>query len=215
MEYFKAFERTNSTKYRTDLADFAFESNLEDFCGDTRQTVLVSTIHKSKGREFDSVYMLLDGEQANTEERIRKLYVGMTRAKQNLYIHCNTGIFDSMKSDFVDYQYDSNNYPTPKEITLQLTHRDVYLDFFKGKKKLILQCRSGMPLFYDDGFLRLSTGERVVCLSKQKRDELQDWAGKGYQVQSAKVNFIVAWKGKDDSEETAVLLPELVLKVKP
>ena len=31
-------------------------------------------------------------------------------------------------------------------------------------------------------------------------------------MQSAKVNFIVAWKGKDDVEETAVLLPELVLK---
>ena len=213
-EFFKVFERTNRTKYRSDLADFVFESNLEDFCGDTSQTVLVSTIHKSKGREFDSVYMLLDGEQADTEERIRKLYVGMTRAKQNLYIHCNTNIFESMKFDFVGYQYDSNNYPTPEEITLQLTHRDVYLDFFKDKKKLILQCRSGMPLFYDDGYLRLSTGERVVYFSKQKRDELQSWTERNYQVQSAKVNFIVAWKGKDDSEETAVLLPELVLKMK-
>ncbi len=213
-EFFKAFERINRTKYRSDLADFVFESNLEDFCGDTRQTVLVSTIHKSKGREFDSVYMLLDGEQADSEERIRKLYVGMTRAKQNLYIHCNTNIFESIKFDFVDYQYDVTMYPIPDEITLQLTHRDVYLDFFKGKKKLILQCRSGMPLFFDDGYLRLPTGEKVVCLSKQRRDELQGWAEKNYQVQSAKVNFIVAWKNKDDMEETAVLLPELVLKMK-
>ena len=78
----------------------------------------------------------------------------------------------------------------------------MYLDFFKGKKKLILQCRSGMPLFFDDGYLRLPTGERVVCLSKQRRDELQDWAEKDYQVQSAKVNFIVAWKNKEDMEET-------------
>ena len=62
--------------------------------------------------------------------------------------------------------------------------------------------------------MRLPTGERVVCLSKQKRDELQGWAEKDYQVQSAKVNFIVAWKGKDDMEETAVMLPELVLKKK-
>jgi ATP-dependent DNA helicase RecQ len=211
-EFFKAFERINRTKYRSDLADFVFESNLEDFCGNTRQTVLVSTIHKSKGREFDSVYMLLDGEQADSEERIRKLYVGMTRAKQNLYIHCNTNIFESMKFDFVDYQYDVNMYPMPDEITLQLTHRDVFLDYFKGVKDQILQLRSGQPLYFDNGYLRLSSGERVAYISKKRREELKDWSEKGYFVKSAKVNFIVAWKGKDDIDETEVLLPELVLK---
>ena len=210
--FFEAFERTNRTKYRSDLADFVFESNLEDFCGDGQHTVLVSTIHKSKGREFDTVYMLLNGEQANTEEKIRKLYVGMTRAKQNLYIHCNTDLFSTMKTDFVDYQYDSNPYMMPNEITLQLTHRDVYLDFFKGKKMQILQLRSGMPLYYDNGHLRISSGETMACLSMQMRQELADWATKGYLVKSAKILFIVAWKGKDETEDAAVLLPELVLQ---
>ncbi|MBQ7490209.1 MAG: hypothetical protein IJT51_06805 [Bacteroidales bacterium] len=44
------------------------------------------------------------------------------------------------------------------------------------------------------------------------RDELQSWARKGYSVQTASVNFIVAWKSKEAAEETAVLLPELKLK---
>jgi hypothetical protein len=43
------------------------------------------------------------------------------------------------------------------------------------------------------------------------REELHGWAEKGYYVKSAKINFIVAWKGKEDAEETAVILPELVL----
>ena len=210
--FFEAFERTNRSKYRSDLADFVFESNLEDFCGDGQHTVLVSTIHKSKGREFDTVYMLLNGDQANTEEKVRKLYVGMTRAKQNLYIHCNTDLFSTMKMDFVDYQYDSNPYMMPSEITLQLTHRDVYLDFFKGKKMQILQLRSGMPLYYDNGHLRISSGETMACLSTQMCQELADWATKGYLVKSAKILFIVAWKGKDETEDAAVLLPELVLQ---
>ena len=210
-EFFAVYERTNRIKYRSDLGDFVFESNLEDFCGEGAQTVLVSTIHKSKGREFDTVYMLLNGETADTDEKIRKLYVGMTRAKQQLYIHCNTDIFTSKETGSIDYKYDRVPYPIPEEITMQLTHRDVFLDYFKDKKKVILGLQCGDSLFFDNGYLRLQNGTVVASLSKQKRAELADWAEKGYSVQSAKVNYIVAWKGKDDVVETAVILPELTL----
>ena len=210
--FFDDFEKINRTKYRSDLMGFAFESNLEDFCGNDRQTVFVSTIHKAKGREFDTVYMLLDREQANSDEQIRKLYVGMTRAKQRLFIHCNTQIFNTISIEGVTRSFDPAQYPLPEEITLPLTHKDVFLDYFKGKKKQILQLRSGQPLCFDNGYLRLPSREGVAFISNKMREELQEWAERGYFVQSAKVNFIVAWKGKEDTEETAVLLPELVLK---
>ena len=210
--FFDDFEKTNRTKYRSDLMEFAVESNLDDFCGKDNQTVFVSTIHKAKGREFDTVYMLLDGEQANSDEQIRKLYVGMTRAKQRLFIHCNTQIFNAISTDGVTRSFDATQYPLPEEITLPLTHKDVFLDYFKGKKKQILQLRSGQPLCFDEGYLRLPSSEKAACISNKMREELKDWAEKGYYVQSAKANFVVAWKGKDDTEETAVLLPELVLR---
>ena len=60
--------------------------------------------------------------------------------------------------------------------------------------------------------LHLPTGETIAPLSKKKREEIQKWVEKGYQVQSATINYIVAWKGKDEVEEAAVLLPELVLQ---
>ena len=85
-EFFVAFERVNNTKYRSDLADFVFESELEDFCGEGAQTVFVSTIHKSKGREYDTVYMLLNGVSVYKDEDIRRLYVGMTRAIMDLQL---------------------------------------------------------------------------------------------------------------------------------
>jgi len=211
-DFFSVFESTNRTKYRSDLADFVFESNLEDFCGDGRKSVMVSTIHKAKGREFDSIYLFLDGEQANTDEKIRKLYVAMTRAKQNLYIHCNTKLFEWNAVDSVEYEYDTAMYPEPDEIMNQLTFHDVFLDFFKGKKQLILQLKSGVALCFDNVFFRLSNGKKVAALSKQKRGELRELYDKGYVVKSAKVNYIVAWKNKEDTEETAVILPEIVLK---
>ena len=210
--FFDHFEKTNRTKYRSDLIEFAFESNLEDFCNDDQRTVFVSTIHKSKGREFDTVYMIIDGEQLDSDEQNRKLYVGMTRAKQRLYIHCNTQIFNNIKTNGISHKSDKTLYPLPEEITLTLTHKDVFLDYFKGKKKQILQLRSGQPLYFDNGYLRLPSGESVARISNKMRDELQCWAHKGYSVQTASVNFIVAWKSKEAAEETAVLLPELKLK---
>ena len=58
--------------------------------------IVLSTIHSSKGLEWDDVYMidLINGEfpanKSDTEEERRLFYVGMTRAKQNLTIYkCN------------------------------------------------------------------------------------------------------------------------------
>lgn len=211
-EFITLFEKTNPTKYRSDLADFVWESNLEDFCGDGKQTVFVSTIHKAKGREFDTVYMMLNQEFGDTDERLRKLYVGMTRAKQSLYIHCNTDVFKYLESKQIEYLNDENHYPLPPVVTLQLTMRDVVLDFFKDKKALILQQRSGTPLLFQNDCFCLLSGEPVAILSKKGKDTLKNWMGRGYQVHSAHVDFILAWKGKEDIDETAVLLPEIELQ---
>lgn len=53
------FEQTNKTKYFSDFKEFVFESSVEDFCDVSGADVVVSTIHKAKGREFDDVYMLI------------------------------------------------------------------------------------------------------------------------------------------------------------
>ena len=49
------FEQTNKTKYFSDFKEFVFESSVEDFCDISGTDVVVSTIHKAKGREFDNV----------------------------------------------------------------------------------------------------------------------------------------------------------------
>ena len=210
--FFSAFEKTNKAKYHSDLNEFLFESKLEDFCGDGVATIFVSTIHKAKGREFDTVYMMLNNQDADKEDDIRKLYVGITRAKQDLYIHCNTPIFHNNEKQNIHYQYDMSIYPEPEEIALQLSMRDVNLGFFKDKKETILKLVSGTSLNYNNGFLQTSSGENVVYLSKAKREELKDWYEKGYLVKSAIISCILAWKGKDDEEECAVILPDLVLQ---
>lgn len=214
-EFFNVFEHTNTKKYRSDLVEFISESNLEDFCGNDAQNIFVSTIHKAKGREFDSVYMLLKNEIADTDEKRRKLYVGITRAKQKLYIHCNTSIFNGC-GQIATLLTDHTEYPTPERISLQLSLRGVYLDFKKNEKDYkkiktqILKLRSGMALEFSDGKL-LHKGQEIASLSSSCRDILKAWNEKGYSVESVTINFIVAWKKKEDTEETPVLLPEILL----
>lgn len=211
------FEQVNSYgKYRSDLEEFIKESRYEDFYSDNRETVFVSTIHKAKGKEFDSVYLLLDHVPLQNDADRRKLYVGLTRAKNNLYIHCNTNIFDAYQIPAVEKQTDPVIYSEPEEIILQLTHRDVVLDFFKGKKAQLLRLHSGSPLEPDQGYLTAQMDGkpcRVAKFSKAFAVKLGELCEKGYYPISAKVRFVVAWKGKEDDQETAVLLADIRLSV--
>lgn len=87
---FEQFEHLNQTKYISDFKEFVFESSMEDFCDISGSEVVVSTIHKAKGREFDDVYMLLTDNYAKNAELMRRYYVGITRAKTG-YSFIQTG----------------------------------------------------------------------------------------------------------------------------
>ncbi len=73
------FEQTNKTKYFSDFKEFVFESSVEDFCDISGADVVVSTIHKAKGREFDDVYMLVSDGYIKDSHLMRRYYVGITR----------------------------------------------------------------------------------------------------------------------------------------
>ena len=208
------FEQTNRAKYYSDLREFVFESSIEDFCDISKSDIVVSTIHKAKGHEFDHVLMLITHPEHPTDDILRRYYVGMTRAKRTLAIHTNGNLFDSLKS--AQHLYDAQAYDEPNEIVLQLSHKDVNLGFSKPHKDAILSLRSGMPLTYHDHCLCLpSTGRDIAQLSIKMKEKLGKWEMKGYKVTAARIRFIVAWKSKDaprDEKESAIVLADLVMK---
>ena len=209
------FEQTNKTKYFSDFKEFVFESSVEDFCDVSGADVVVSTIHKAKGREFDDVYMLISDNYVKDAHLMRRYYVGITRAKNRLFIHTNGDCFNHLSVD--RYLMDQRQYDMPEEIVLQLSHKDVNLGFFKEKKQEVLALRGGDSLTYDDFFLYSSlTDKPVAKLSSKMQGILSEWEQKGYKVKSASVRFVVAWKPKDapkDEAETAVLLADLILSL--
>ena len=211
----KDFEELYPQKYYTDLEEFAKESFYEDFYEkDNKETIFVSTIHKSKGREFDTVYMMINENLITTDKERRKIYVGITRAKESLYIHCNMKVFQEEIFPEVVHVIDEKIYQEPKEICLQLTLKDVFLDFFKEKEmeKLVSKLHSGSSLLISNNSLYIKTqeGERtVVVFSKAFAEKIIQLRRKGYEPYFAMVRFVVGWKRKSEERETAVLLPDI------
>jgi len=193
------FESTYSVKYRSDLDEFIKESKYEDFYTDEKEVIYVSTIHKAKGREFDCVYMMLNNMMLLDDDAKRKLYVGITRAKESLYIHYNNDLFNDEQCI-----EDNKAYNQPNEIALQLSYRDIVLDFFKDKKEQVLKLYSGMELYLEGEYLLAKYNEKAFRVAKQSKacvEKLTQLKEKGYSLCSAEVGFVVAWKGKDEVEE--------------
>jgi len=207
------FEETNKAKYLTDFKEFVFESSVEDFCDLTGADVVVSTIHKAKGREFDDVYMLLSQPQHVTDDELRRYYVGMTRAKQRLFVHTNFSLFDRLPAD--RKMADQHAYEMPDEIVLQLSHKDVNLGFFKSRKTEILRLRAGGQLHFDNNYLfDPSTKQSLAQLSQKMQADLALWTERQYAVSDVIIRFIVAWRPKDapkEESEHAILLVDLQL----
>ena len=215
--FFYDFEATHRTYYHSDLREYIFESNIEDFIAADSRSVFVSTIHKAKGREFDTVYLLSPVPDGRDINDMRTYYVGLTRAKQNIFLITNP----------------------PAEyaaISIALNMHDVILDFFKGLKaadkgeqshtglsyaereqarptvkEIVLRLRSGDSLRYQNGYFLNEQGVSVATLSAAGKEKLRVWTDKGYEVTGAKVSYTLAWKPQDSNMEYAVCLANVVL----
>lgn len=206
------FEETNKKKYRTDFEMFLHESKIEDFYTNEQGVITISTMHKSKGREFDNIYMLLREVNMNSDEEKRKLYVGMTRAKNLLHIHYCGDVLDKYAEFATANETDLLAYPKPSEIILQLSHKDVYLDFFKDKKQLIIHLKSGTHLTVKGNKLYiLANGKMkpVLQFSSKCNENVKQLIASGYMPYDAVIRFVCAWKGKEDTTESAVILADI------
>lgn len=110
-------------------------------------------------------------------------------------------------------RFDKAYYPMPERLLFLLTHRDVWLDFFKDarRQESIGNLKSGMPLRLMEGGCCDSSDKEVVRFSNSFKKEIEKWLDKGYELKEARVNFVVYWKKTGEEEEVKVLLPEIVL----
>jgi len=210
----KDFELSNpQKKYKSDLEVFIRESKLEDFITGSIDTIIVSTIHKAKGKEFDNVYLMLNNFQIREECRKRELYVAMTRAKNNLTVHLNNNILNGLNTDSHTLETDNTDYSMQETVVLQLTHKDVWLSFFDNVQiqNEMKKLRNGDSLRFSENNCYSSDNRKILSFSKAFVTKLEDLQNKGYAISEVKINFILFWKKEETDREIKIILPEVYL----
>ena len=215
------YKNQNDRLYRNDFELFLMESKISDFERGSNNEVVVSTIHKAKGREFDRVYVMVKDLRINSEEERRVLYVAFTRTKNQLFVF-HRGTF--LEKYAPEKLLDNTKYPEPLEIICQLGHKDLWLDYFYGEKsnegpelkKRILSLCAGKPLLYRNGrfYDTPSSKNEIAVLSKDAKAKIAHLEELGYVVKIAKIRYIVAWKNKEREDECPIILPEIELERK-
>ncbi len=221
------FESINpKKKYKSDLESYIKESKLEDFITGNGETILVSTMHKAKGREFDNVFMMLVNQNLVRDEDKRLLYVAMTRAKANLHIHFNTKlnnglvnnsfvknglekVLTTIQTDNLTIKHDQNCWDCPSELVMHLSFKDVWLDYFTGKQYAINRLKSGDILYIKDTECQDKNGKSILKFSKSFNDEIEKLKTQGYTLTKCEVNHIIYWQKEGSDNEIKIVLPEV------
>jgi len=212
----KDFEATNpKQKYKSDLDIFIRESKLEDFIHKSGDCILVSTMHKAKGKEFDNVFIMLRNFKASSDEDRRLLYVAMTRAKQHLNIYFNVDNFVGFNVEGLERLIMQSGYLPPSEMIMHLTHKDVNLGYFQYVQKRIENLMCGDKLLKADNGWANPDGKLVLKFSKNFNKKLSAIEKSGFLLQEVKIGFILYWKGDDIKEELKIILPELYFSKQP
>lgn len=87
--------------------------------------ITVSTMHKSKGREFETVYAGIDCSKDAFSKRL--FYVAITRAKKNLNIHATSGLFSNFEDYFTSIKTIDSALNIPKKISFSMNLGDLWL----------------------------------------------------------------------------------------
>lgn len=207
-------------KLLIDWWEFCREIKMEDAIHSDSTSIIVSTIHKAKGKEFDHVLMLVENYDFRSDESKRLLYVASTRAKESLHIHTNINFYDQIELEELSKSYYYGELHEPEYYEIILTHKDVQLRSQKNSRasNIIKTLKTGdvleksMMFFGENkapGLSKPGNGNMLLFSQNFIRKKLVPFKEKGYELASAKVEYLVYWYDKDDDKEYKVVLPRL------
>ena len=221
IELFKKFDFSNpDKKLLVDWREFCREINMEDAIKPNSEVIIVSTMHKAKGKEYDHVLMLVEDYDYTTNESRRLLYVASTRAKKTLHIHTNVGFYDKIESKGIFRIAYEGKLTEPMEYEMILSHKDVSLNSFNYPVPLSIlktiktgdKLEKDVKVFGDNeapGLRVNSKGNLLLFSKKFVTEQYEPMLRKGYEIKSASAEYIVYWYNRNDDKEYKIVLPRL------
>ena len=197
-----------------------FEQYLKEITFDefdySKAKVTVCTMHKSKGKEWDDLYICVKNNFIKNDYDKRLLYVAISRARNNLFIHTQDDIFDDFIADKVIYNTKDSE---PKRIVFMMSLGDIALSDkyskigIKFTNPMAGEIVNIKPNEYNQ--LCIFKGNNQVSkLSKidsSKPDRLSTKIyakqQKGYLLEEkAEIEYVVLWNDKDNNESFSQIL---------
>ena len=208
-------EYEESIKYSQKHFMIVFAEYLKEIAFDefeiSKADVIVSTMHKAKGKEFDSVYLCIEENFNLNEYDKRLLYVAITRAKNKLSIHTKNTLLDFL-TIYCDSAtiYDKND-KEPDRLVFLMALGDIALSNEHSKDGI----ESSNPIagenvyikFKFNGFGIYKNNNQIVRLSTAAIDKPNRLSSKiikkqneGYRLEgTADIDYIVLWQDKNSS----------------
>jgi ATP-dependent DNA helicase RecQ len=97
---------------------------------------------------------------------------------------------------------------------MQLSHEDVNLGYFEFVQHRFRNILSGDSLTIKELGCANSNGDLVLKFSKKFLETMERIERNGYELKSAKVNFVVYWQNEETKKEVKIILPELYFEKK-
>jgi len=210
----EGFRKEYETYYISLWESYLDEIKFEDFSNSSRVTV--STMHKAKGKEFDTVIVVLHPRQID-DELIRLYYVAVTRAKKELIILTDKKHLLSIMPKDITVIKDNNHYEQVNTKTCIMTLRDVFLGFcgwHNGRMEpLVVGTKVQMSKRNKDKRFHLFVGNNIIeCLSKDFSKKIKEYIEAGYSVDDIEVESVVVWRDKKENRHIKHALCKIVMK---
>lgn len=178
----------------------------------TKSKVVVSTMHKAKGKEWDDVYICVQDNFIKNDYDKRLLYVAISRAKNNLYIHTKDNIFNFLTNYCTDNYFYNTIDNQPNRIIFMMTLGDIVL----SDKYSVIGIKNTKPNAGEIAVIRnnqynklcIFKNNQQICklsnidFSKQDRlsTKIDQKEKNGYILENnIDIEYIVEWKDKEDN----------------
>ncbi|MCF6201737.1 MAG: ATP-binding domain-containing protein, partial [Hydrogenimonas sp.] len=219
-EVIEGFKKEYEIFYFSLWEEYLQDIQFEDFGEEAK--IVVSTMHKSKGREFDRVVVTIPKHEHN-DEWLRLLYVAFTRAKEELIIVSDdealTKIisrkkFISLKTDRdLKIIQEKRIFPEAQRHTHIMSLRDVVLGYSYYSALSLPRPLAGEKCVLETGqesfHLRSKDNRRIERLSKAMTRALKERAQHGWHIEEIEIESVVFWYDRKHD----LWLPHVLAKV--
>jgi len=211
-ESINLFSSSRDHYYLPDWQEYLRSLRESDLVIQDVERVWFSTMHKSKGQEFNTVFLYLDNLELKTPADFRLLYVALTRVQEHLHVYTNAHELKASIGEYGNWIEHSDPDYELNAIQLQFGLKHVNLGRMKHNtiQDSMRSLHSGAVIALDANYQSaLFPDGRKIPLSNFANEKLSTWTARGYTHEMTLLDRIVIWRDINEADDRSYRVPVL------